>query len=107
VITNEELQYLLDHPDRLPRWRDYLEAGANVYLYDGQIPCNLFVLDETVIIGNSQSEIGPDLVVIETTNETLRSWVLEVLDEYKADATPLDTASFTQTSNDVADDNPC
>lgn len=106
VMTDEELRYLLDHPERLPRWREYVEAGANVYLHDGPIPCHLFVLDDTVIIGNTGSEIGPDLVAIETTNESIRSWVLEVINEYREDAKRLDTSSFTRTSRDSADNNP-
>lgn len=105
VITEAELEYLLEHPERLPRWRDYLEAGANVYRYDGPIPCNLFVMDDTVIIGNSQSDVGPDLVAIESTNETVRSWALEVIGLYREDATRLDASAFTTDSIDPTDAN--
>lgn len=103
VITAVELAYLLDHPERLPRWREYLDAGANVYLHDGPIPCNLFVMDETVIIGNSQSDVGPDLAILETTNENVRSWVLDVIAEYRGGAERLDAAAFAQSSIDTSD----
>lgn len=107
VITAEELNYLRDHPERLPRWREYLDAGANVYLHDGPIPCNLFVMDETVIIGNSQSEVGPDLAIIESTNEAIRSWVLKTIERYREDAERLDASSFTRDATDATDNDRC
>lgn len=96
VITADELSYLLEQPERLPRWRDYIEAGANVFLYDGQIPCNLFVFDDTLVITNSQSDIGESLVGIESGNEAVLSWAHEVITKYKEEAERLDSLAFTE-----------
>jgi len=94
VITDEEYRYLLEHRDRLSRWREYVTAGANLYRHDGAVPCNLFVFDDTVIIAHSQGEIGAPLVGIESLNKTVRSWALEVIREYKTNAEQLDADSF-------------
>lgn len=95
VITDDELSYLLDQSDRLPRWREYIEAGANVYRYDGQIPCNLFVFDDTLVITNGQSNIGESLVGIVSENEDVLSWAHEVIKVYKEQAVQLDSSVFT------------
>lgn len=95
VITDEELNYLLDHPERLPRWREYVEAGANVYCYDGQIPCNLFIFDDTVIITNSRSDVGDPHVGIECENQAVLSWAREVIDTYRNEAGQLESTAFT------------
>jgi predicted transcriptional regulator len=94
VITYQEYYYLLENQDRLPHWREYVEAGANLYLHDGPIPCNVLVFDDTVIIGNSQAEIGDPFVEIESRNETVRAWAYDVIREYKEDAKRLEAATF-------------
>lgn len=98
VITDEELDYLLDQPDRLPRWREYVEAGANLYCYDGQVPCNVFVFDDTVIISNSKSDYGDPHVGIESDNEAVRSWAHEVIEEHRENARRLDSEVFATES---------
>jgi predicted transcriptional regulator len=94
VITDEEYHYLLEHRDRLSRWREYVAAGANLYRHDGTVPCNLFVFDDTVVIAHSQGEIGAPLVMVESLDEAVRSWALEVIREYKTNAEQLDVDSF-------------
>lgn len=101
VITDEELNYLLDQPERLPRWREYVQSGANVYRYDGQIPCNLFVFDDTVIISNSKSDVGEPHVGIESENQAVLSWAREVIEKYRKDADQLDSTAFTVESSDM------
>lgn len=95
VITEDELDYLLDHPERLERWQEYLKAGANVYRYDDQIPCNLFVFDDTVLIGNTSSDFGEPHVVIESDNEQVLSWAQRVIETYRSKSERLDSATFS------------
>lgn len=92
VITDRELAVLLEDADRASRWREYVEAGANLYCYEGQIPCNLLVIDDTVIILDRQPEAAEGIV---SRNEVVRSWAREMIDEYQADAERLDTATFS------------
>lgn len=95
VITDNELDYLLDNPDRCRRWQQYLKSGANVYCYAGQIPCNVFVFDETVIITNSQSDYGEPHAGIESEEEAVLSWAQEVIEKYRNEANRLDPMAFS------------
>lgn len=95
VIADSEFRYICDHPDRIPRWREYVEAGANVYRYDGEVPCNFVILDETVYIAKSQSEYGGEpYTLIESENDVVRSWAHDVVETYRADSTRLDADAF-------------
>lgn len=94
IITESEFAYVRDHPERAPRWREYVEEGANVYRYDGSVPCNLIFLDETVYIAKSQSEYGEPYTVIESENDAVQSWAQEIIETHRADSKRLDAAAF-------------
>lgn len=96
VITESEFAYLLDHPDRLGRWRDYIEAGANVYCYGGSVPCNLLIFDDTLYIGNSQSEYGEPYTVIESTNSSVLEWAHRVIEAHREKSKRLEASDFTE-----------
>ena len=63
--------------------RSQMEAGAELYTYDGHVPCNLWVFDETVVIENSQVEGSQNGTMIESQNETVREWALEMFGRYR------------------------
>lgn len=92
VITDDELAALQQDVDRASRWKGYVEAGANLYCYEGRIPCNLLVIDDTVIILDRQPEAAEG---IESRNSVVRSWAQEMIGEYRDDAERLDAAIFT------------
>lgn len=94
VITTSEYAYLCEHPDRVRRWREYIRAGANVYRYDGTVPCNLLRLDETVYIGNSQAERGETYTLIESDDPAVRSWANGIIETYRDRADPLAADEF-------------
>lgn len=94
VISGSEFAYLHDHPERLPRWRDYIKAGANVYRYDGPVPCNLVILDETVYIAKSHGEYGEPYTLIESENDVVRSWAHEIIETHKGESEPLNAEEF-------------
>lgn len=89
VITAEELSYLRDEPKRLARWRKYIDAGGNVYCYDGDIPCNLLVFDETVVIGPHPRN-GEPPGLIESQNETVHTWANEIISDYQRESERLE-----------------
>ncbi len=93
VITDDELTVLLRDEARSARWRAYVEAGANLYCYEGSIPANLLIIDETVLILDRQPEAPEG---IETTNPVVRSWANETIEEYRDDADLLSAAEFSQ-----------
>lgn len=94
VITDAEFNYLLDHPDRLKRWRQYIEAGANVYCYEGSVPCNLLIIDETLYIGKAQSDYGEPYTVIESTNCKVLEWGHRMIEDYREESRKLATTDF-------------
>lgn len=95
VITEGEFTYLLNYPNRLDRWRDYIEAGANVYRYAGSVPCNLLIFDDTLYIGNSQAEFGEPYTVIESTNRSALDWALQIVEEHREESQRLEPTDFT------------
>jgi predicted transcriptional regulator len=64
-----------------------LDAGAEWYIYDGHIASNIFILDETVVIENSQVNDVRAGTAIVTTDEVVREWALEVFERYREDST--------------------
>lgn len=94
VLAGGLVPYLRDHPRGPPPWRAYLEAGACVYEYDGHIPCNLFVIDETVLVGNAGAEGTDPTALIESRNQAVRTWAHELIDRYCEDATEVEAESF-------------
>lgn len=104
VITGDELTALRQNAERAGRWQSYIEAGAEVYCYDGRIPCNLLVIDETVLILDRQPEA---LEGIESTNGAVRSWAHELVGAYQEDAKRLDATAFTQDASVEVTDGEC
>jgi hypothetical protein len=94
VLAGGLVGYLREHSDEPPGWREYVDAGAEVYRYDGHIPCNLFVVDDTVLIPNDQADPKRPGVGIETDDETVRSWAWEVFETYREDADRVDARTF-------------
>lgn len=91
VISADEFAYIADQPDRVRRWREYLESGVDVYRYDGDVPCNLFVIDEAVLVVDREPEV---CAFIESEDETVRAWARDVIEEYRTDAERLRPGAF-------------
>lgn len=100
IISEGEYMYLLDYPDRLQRWREYIDAGANVYCYAGTVSCNLMIFDGTTYIAKTQSEFGEPYTVIESDNDAVLSWALDVIERYRNSATQLDSGAFMKEMTD-------
>lgn len=81
--------------DRRELWRDILEAGGQLYRYDGPIPCNLWIFDELVLIKKSRPGPIDDSygVPIVSENSTVRSWAEDLIEQHIADAERLDEES--------------
>lgn len=98
VLTGELVEYLRDHRDRRDRWRDCLKAGAHVYRYQGHIPCNLFIIDQKVLIKKSGPESVHEsyAVPIESESGAVRSWAHELIDKYQENADQIDIETFSK-----------
>lgn len=96
VISESEYAYLRSDPERMARWREYIQAGANVYRYDGTVPCNFLIIDGTVYIGKSQSDYGDPYTVIESDDDIVRSWAHDVIERHRTESEQLDTEVFAE-----------
>lgn len=92
VMAGGLVDYLREHPERPPSWRRYVEAGARVYEYRGHVPCHLFVADGTVHVGRPDAEPGGTFV--ESRDETVRSWAIDLIDSYREEATRIGPEAF-------------
>lgn len=91
TLTGELVEYLQTRSARQERWRADIEAGADVYRYEGDIPCNLLVIDETVFIKSSRSD-SVKLSYAEpivSENEIVRAWANDLIDTYRTEAAPI------------------
>lgn len=95
VLTADLITYLQDQDEQTFYWQEYIEGGARVYRYEGRIPCNVFIVDETVLIANNEPEAGHPCTFIETTNETVRTWAENLVETYREDAERLGPAAFS------------
>lgn len=93
VITTEELDYLREDPERLARWREYVDAGGNLYCFDGAVPCNLLVFDGTVVVAGRPGAGGPTGVV-ESDDEIVRAWAHDVISVYQRESERLGVESL-------------
>jgi len=97
VLTADNIEFLREAPERRRRWEAILEAGnGELYRYDGNIPCNLWIIDEHVLIKQSGPEPFAESygVPIRSENETVRSWANDLIDTYRAEATRLEKGYF-------------
>ena len=86
--------------DRRELLREILEAGGQLYRCDGPIPCNLWIIDETVLIKKSRpgpidASYGAPIV---SENSAVRSWAEDLIDRYIAEADRIDEISFVESS---------
>lgn len=83
VLAGGLVEHLQANPDGPPPWAAYLDAGARVYRYEGHIPCNTFIVDDTVIL-KTDHPAGTEYV--ESENDTVREWAEELIATYRDDA---------------------
>lgn len=96
VFAGGLVEYLRDQPDGPPPWHDYLQSGAEIYRYDGHIPCNLFIVDDRILLLNDR----PDgKTFVESENETVHEWAKELIETYRNDAERVDAEMFAQNSS--------
>lgn len=91
VLAGGLVEYIQSNPDGPPPWQAYLEAGARVYRYDDHIPCNMFVIDDTVIVLNDKAT-GNEF--LESDDGTVREWAVELIGAYREDAERVAADSF-------------
>lgn len=81
VCTEGLFEYLREHPDHPPDWRDVMESGIEMYRCDGDTPDNLTVTDESTFIWNETT--GGTTGVVISTNEAVRMWGIDVVKQHR------------------------
>ena len=92
--------------EREALWQGIVAAGGEVYRYDGAIPCNVWVIDEVVLIKQS----GPGAideaygVPIVSENDAVRAWAEDLIEEHIAEADRIPEERFLESSGTSAED---
>ena len=93
VLTDRLFQYNCRSTERAQTWKVLTQNGADVYRYDGHISSNVFILDETVLLGETPPD-GEGCVLIESDSEPVLAWAEEFVEAYKARADRLTGKEF-------------
>ena len=96
VITRDVVELNRRNTERSARWRDMVQAGADVFAHSGPIPCNMYIFDDIVLIKKGGPKPINDAygVPIQSENEAVLSWGHSLIDECRADATRVDAETF-------------
>lgn len=94
VLTDRLFRYNRRHPERAQTWKELAQHGADVYRYDGDIPCNVFILDGTVLLGETPPD-GEGCILFETDSQPVLEWAQGFVKEYRAKADRLTGTEFT------------
>ena len=98
VLTADSITFLRDDPERRDRWAAIVDADTPLYRYDGIIPCNIWIIDETVLIKKSGPEPFAEAygVPIVSKNEAVRAWANQLIDTYREGADRLEPEYFAE-----------
>jgi predicted transcriptional regulator len=89
VITEPAIQQALANRPMVGVIRELLESGcAPVYRYEGSIPLMLGLADDIAFMAATDDNAIPE-ALIETEDETIRTWVLEQFDSFRERSTEL------------------
>lgn len=94
VLAGGLVEHLVEDSERRRRWRESVESGAVVYEYDGYIPCNLFVIDRTVLVVNADTDAGPPGAFVESDDPRVLEWADDLVASHREEAERLDAEAF-------------
>lgn len=83
IIGSDAFEGMLSHSQAIPVVRELLtNKDVTVYRYAGEIPFTLVLADDVAGIVPYNDE-GAPCALIDTTDETVREWVVDTLDDYR------------------------
>lgn len=86
VIAADAMEAASADPTMRDHLRDILESDrSTIYRYEGHVPVMVGLMDETATIA-PLDEAGVSCGLIETENDTIREWVEETIEAYRAEA---------------------
>jgi predicted transcriptional regulator len=89
VFDQKAMRFVTGEADLRPRLVDVLEAGHDVYCYDGDLAFNLAVADGPVLLGFDHEDGGPR-ALIESEDDRVREWATAQFAEDRSAATGIE-----------------
>jgi predicted transcriptional regulator len=98
VLTAEAVETARDDDDIGTWLAEMVETGRyQLYEYDGSFPADIVVADETVMITLFDEAGGAGFhSMVESDDETVRSWALSSVDSYRQEAKRLDAGAVAE-----------
>ncbi|WP_226009995.1 helix-turn-helix transcriptional regulator [Halomicrobium salinisoli] len=91
VIEANFVEELREDPTRAAPWRD---VGHRMWLYDGAVPINMHIVDETALLWLcNENQDGDDVLLtglVESDHPAVLSWAESLYEEYRSEAEPFD-----------------
>ena len=95
VLDGDALEGFGTDPQMLEQAQEMFEAGqSEVFVYAGDIPSTVFVVDDSVLLCLSGGE-GAPLAVIETDDDEVREWAESRIEDLRSEGERLDPSLFT------------
>ncbi|MFC7131777.1 MULTISPECIES: helix-turn-helix transcriptional regulator [Salinibaculum] len=95
VIEAAFIEELLDSPERAAPWHTFADQ---VWVYDGQIPVNMHLIDGRVVLWFDRS--GGNRVrgegLLESEHPAVVSWAESLYEKYKSEAEPFDSTMLPE-----------
>lgn len=93
VLTREAIRTASQHSETRQWFEEMITNGVPLYQYDGSLPVNLKIVDETVLLTPSD-ENGLIVALIECENEDILSWATKTFESYRSKATRVGRGAF-------------
>lgn len=98
ILTREALKTANRNEETREWFREMVRNDVPLYRYDGEIPVNLKIVDETVVFSPTD-ENGLVPALVECLDEDIFSWASETFESYRRSATQVETSAFVPTSS--------
>ena len=94
VFDSDVLELLRDDPEMRAAARGAIGSGRmTYYCYDGDVPYNVVVTDQTVNLCLTGGDGAPN-AEIQTADESVLAWAEETIAAYRQEATPITADAF-------------
>lgn len=93
IVPARFIETLRADPDRAEPWHEFAASGS-AWIYRGDIPINCHIVDDRVLIWLTDHVEGEleFYGLLETENDVVRSWAVDLFESYRRDAEQLDPA---------------
>ncbi|WP_276275266.1 winged helix-turn-helix domain-containing protein [Haladaptatus sp. QDMS2] len=96
IVSAAAFDAIISQPGAAEIARELLESGKmTIYRYDGEVPIGFALFDEIAVIFPYDEQMR-EYALIETENETIRSWVEAQMDGYQEQATLITPAALPE-----------